>query len=64
MNERFIALWYSGGPDYAPNRCIGRTELAEETHHGAVMEAARMMLEAHPATEMAKGFYVKKENAS
>lgn len=54
----FEILWYSGGPDHAPNRVIGRTRVKRYDLTDAITAACNLMKRNHEP--LANGFYVRK----
>lgn len=56
----FEILWYSGGPDYAPNRCIGRDFIKRYDLSDAITCAANRLKACKTENaKMAQGFYVR-----
>ncbi len=64
----FMILWYSGGPDHAPNRCIGRTLVGAYDLSDAITTAGlwiggkiprRLPDDHRSSAAMAHGFYVR-----
>jgi hypothetical protein len=61
----FEILWYSGGLDYAPNRCIGRDYVKRHDLSGAITAACNMLKAGKGAHDgYAHGFYVRKHRES
>ena len=56
----FEILWYCGGPEWAPNRCIGRNTVKRRDLSAAITAACNM-LKANKGNHdgMAQGFYVQ-----
>lgn len=58
---KFEILWYSGGPEHAPNRCIGRDYVMRHDLTDAIRTACNMLKAGHGAHDgYAHGFYVQK----
>ena len=57
----FEVLWYSGGPDYAPNRCIGRDIIKRQDLSAAIVWACNTLKKprGNESAAMAHGFYVR-----
>lgn len=56
----FEVLWYSGGPEHAPNRVIGRDRIRRRDLTSAVKAACNMLkAERSDNTRLAHGFYVR-----
>ncbi len=57
----FEILWYySGGPDYAPNRCIGRDYVNRHDLTDAITTACNLLKSGKGRGErLAHGFYVR-----
>jgi hypothetical protein len=63
MDDRieFEILWYSGGPEYAPNRCIGRDFIKRHDLSDAITAACNMLKNNKgEGARLAHGFYVRK----
>ena len=57
---RFEILWYSGGPEHAPNRVIGRDYVKRHDLTGAITAACNMLKAGRGAHGYAHGFSVPK----
>ena len=60
----FEVLWYNGGPDYAPNRCIGRDTIRRRDLTDAITAACNMLKADKGNSGHAYGFYVRKKEDS
>lgn len=62
MNESdFTVLWYSGGPEHAPNRVIARDPIRAGNVEGAVAQACTMLVVGNGSHDrLARGFYVRR----
>jgi hypothetical protein len=59
---KFEILWYSGGPEYAPNRCIGREDIMGDNLDEAIKFAClKLMRQRTENTKLARGFYVREK---
>ena len=56
----FEILWYNGGPDYAPNRCVGRTLVKRHDLTDAITAACNMLKKGKYDAADARGFYVRR----
>jgi hypothetical protein len=56
----FEILWYSGGPEYAPNRVIGRDYVKRHNLSRAITAACNMLKRGKGNSDYAHGFYVRK----
>jgi hypothetical protein len=57
----FEILWYSGGPEYAPNRVIARNIIRRRDLSAAVTTACNMLRTGKGTHDgLAQGFYVRK----
>jgi hypothetical protein len=58
----FEILWYAGGPEHAPNRCIGRDYVKRHDLTDAITAACNMLKSGKGAHDgYAHGFYVQKD---
>jgi hypothetical protein len=57
----FEILWYSGGPDHAPNRVIGRDLVKRRDLTDAITAACNMLKRGKGNSDYAHGFYVRKQ---
>lgn len=58
----FEVLWYSGGPEHAPNRVIGRDIVKRHDLTDAITAACNMLKAGKGQGEgMAHGFYVQRK---
>jgi hypothetical protein len=56
----FEILWYSGGPEHAPNRVIARNYVTRHDLTGAITAACNMMRKGSGNDDgYAHGFYVR-----
>ena len=56
----FEVLWYSGGPEHAPNRCIGRDYIKRHDLDAAITWACnRLKANRGENAQLARGFYVQ-----
>lgn len=60
----FEILWYSGGPDYAPNRCVGRDLVKRYDLTAAITAACNMLKNGKGNSDYAQGFYVRVQRES
>lgn len=56
----FEILWYSGGPDHAPNRCIGRDYIRRHDLTDAIARACVLLRSGKASDGYAVGMYVRK----
>lgn len=57
----FEILWYSGGPEYAPNRVIARDRVRKYDLTDAIGAACRMLARGKGSHDgYAHGFYVRR----
>lgn len=56
----FEILWYSGGPTYAPNRCIGRDYVKRADLTDAIKAACNLLSSGGGNSDYAHGMYVRK----
>lgn len=59
---RFEILWYSGGPEHAPNRVIGRDFIMRRDLSSAIVTACNMLKAGRGNSEYAQGFYVHRKD--
>jgi hypothetical protein len=60
----FEILWYAGGPEWAPNRCIGREHIRKRDLTAAITTACNMLKAGKGCHDgYAHGFYVRKAPA-
>ncbi|HTK23734.1 MAG TPA: hypothetical protein VL264_05855 [Gaiella sp.] len=58
----FEILWYSGGPEHAPNRVIARDRVRKRDLTAAIRAACRMLANEQGSHDgYAHGFYVRVE---
>lgn len=56
----YEVVWYSGGPEYAPNRVIGRDRIKRYSLDGAILWACNhMKANKSENARLAQGFYVQ-----
>ncbi len=57
----FEILWYSGGPEHAPNRVICRTHVKLHDLDAAITRACNMLKSGRGDADTARGFYVREK---
>lgn len=57
----FEILWYAGGPEYAPNRCVGRDTVRRRDLSAAIVAACNLLKRGKGNhSGLAQGFYVRR----
>lgn len=51
--------WYAGGPEWSPNRCIGRDRIKRRDLTAAITAACNMLKAGKGGDGYAQGFYVR-----